>query len=70
MTKTDAHRLLDDARAGLPISLELVNLALQSTGDLEPDPWPVARRIVPVGSWETTPCALLRPAQPFDGLFA
>lgn len=34
--KARAHRVLDDARAGLPISPALITWALRITGDLEP----------------------------------
>lgn len=33
--KARAHRLLDDARAGLPVSPEDITWALRITGDLE-----------------------------------
>lgn len=33
-TKAMAHRILDDARAGLDISIERINWALRVTGDL------------------------------------
>lgn len=35
MNKAEAHRLLDGARAGLPISQESISEALQATGDLD-----------------------------------
>lgn len=36
MKRADAHQLLDAARAGRAISADLITLALQVTGDLQP----------------------------------
>lgn len=70
MTKSDAHRLLDDARAGRPISSKLIGLALQATGDIVSwGNYPVQTR-VPVGSWERPVSQFSAKATPFDGLMA
>lgn len=36
MTRAEAHQVLDAARAGRSISSDLITLALQVTGDLQP----------------------------------
>ena len=34
MTKAEAHEILNAARAGVPVPVHIINLALVATGDL------------------------------------
>lgn len=40
MSRELAHQILDDAKAGKPIPVETIRLALKATGDLTHE-WPV-----------------------------
>lgn len=70
MTRVEAHRLLDRARDGRPVSSLEIDAALRATGDLDDDGEGCGvcmRRAV--GTWERGPAAaMLAPASPFDGL--
>lgn len=69
MTRPEAHRLLDAARAGRNVSAQAITEALCATGDIADfEPTQVLR---PSGTWERrAPADLLRRAEPFDGLAA
>lgn len=68
MTRQEAHRLLDAARGGYPTSAQLIDEALQLTGDLGGQaPIQIWRS---AEEWGETDYGRLGPAGPFDGLFA
>jgi hypothetical protein len=70
MTKSEAHALLNCARAGDDFTPFQITQALAVTGDLE-DEFPICRVTRSVGSWERRNVpALLRRAEPFDGIAA
>ncbi|MEO7154896.1 MAG: hypothetical protein ABI054_09605 [Planctomycetota bacterium] len=67
MTRAEAHRLLDAARAGFPVSPQLISEALGATGDLlgNEAPLQIWRG---VGDWGSTDFGALEPRGVFDGL--
>ena len=70
MTKTEAHALLNCARAGDDFTPFQITQALAVTGDLE-DEFPIVQCVRYAGTWEhTNKLRLLCAAGPFDGLMA
>ncbi len=66
MSKSEAHFILDCARAGADISTAEINRALIETGDL--NEWDECLHIIrPAGTWEGKTGA---PAGHWDGLYA
>lgn len=66
MTKSEAHLLLDAARAGAPVSAEIIDQALSATGDLGGEaPVRIWRG---VDEWASIGSRGLAPPGIFDGL--
>jgi hypothetical protein len=70
MTKTEAHTLLESARAGRKVSEQRITEALIATGDLNDDGRPI-RITRAVGTWERPALATqFAAATAFDWLAA
>lgn len=69
MTKTEAHKVLDCARAGVPTADWKISQALVVTGDLSwtDSVYQVRRR---AGTWEREPSRVIAKAGFWDGLQA
>lgn len=85
MNKAEAHNILDAARRGSDVLRIDIDRALRATGDVaswhrtpsefrdfsdEHDSWPLVRKHLPVGAWESATAKYRRAASPFDGLTA
>lgn len=79
MKRTQAHELLNAARAGCNVSPRDITEALRATGDIcqgwrgnddEADDDPSFHVWTPVGAWEKRSKNVLAPAHPFDGITA
>jgi hypothetical protein len=68
MTSEEAHKLLDGAKRGEPVSAGRIAQALRATGDI--DCLMSLQVVCAPGDWELTGAGSLRRADVFDGLLA
>jgi hypothetical protein len=68
VTRSEAHALLDRARAGEPVSAQAIADALVVTGDAPRHDLPVLQVYRPPGSWERAGAPMMARATWLDAL--